>query len=242
MQALCCNCHQPYRAVSCRKLYYPWCARHPEAETHPCKQASKTQRQACGKRTLIADGQDLGLVAAAGAPIAEYGAAHQQPQAQDAATHALPIRALSPENRARLLTFNTRLPERHMSPRAMRPGPSMQLRCWCASAHFLSVNRASRHTACLALHSIAGGYGVPSCSLGARESSGPMGCRSMCAPAREYLQRVAVHQAHGGHRKARADRQDGPRLASGRVPDDYPVERPQRLQRQRQAPADAVLL
>lgn len=66
------------------------------------------------------------------------------------------------------------------------------------------------------------------------------GCRSMRAPAREYLQRVAVHQAHCGHREARADRQNGPRLAPGRIPDDYPVERPQRLQRQRQAPAHAV--
>ena len=58
---------------------------------------------ACGKRTIIADGQDLSLVAAAGAPEAEHGAAHQEPQAQDAAAYPLPIRALPPEKRAMLL-------------------------------------------------------------------------------------------------------------------------------------------
>ena len=47
-----------------------------------------------GRRTVVADGQDFGLVAAAGSPVAEHGTAHQQPQAQDAAAHALAVRSL----------------------------------------------------------------------------------------------------------------------------------------------------
>ena len=73
-----------------------------------------------------------------------------------------------------------------------------------------------------------------------RKSSDTMGFLGVCGPAREDFQRVAVHQAHSGHREARADRQDSPRLAAGRVSDDNPVEWPQHFQCQRQAPAEAA--
>ena len=54
--------------------------------------------------------------------------------------------------------------------------------------------------------------------------------------AREDLQRVAVHEAHGGHREAAADRQD----LAFRVPvaDGDAVEGPQRAREQVQAPAE----
>ena len=50
-------------------------------------------------RTVVADGQDLGLGAAAGAPEAEHCAAHQQPQPEDAAAHALPVWPFAPGRR-----------------------------------------------------------------------------------------------------------------------------------------------
>jgi len=66
------------------------------------RRGATTQQRRCMERgccergrTVVADSQDLCFVAAAGAPVAEHRAAHEQPQAQDAAAHALTIRALA---------------------------------------------------------------------------------------------------------------------------------------------------
>ena len=69
------------------------------------------------------------------------------------------------------------------------------------------------------------------------------GCRGIerNVPAREDLQRVAVHQAHCGHSEARADRQyRRSTVARHAVTYHYAVEGTKRLQSEGQAPARAA--